>query len=292
MQNDTAFLYFTSGTTGRKKAVIRTQNNILFSMVDMQTKPTSASLSYLDFSHSSGLVGVMMVSIYYGWTTYLLNHYSFRGLCAAIEECKPEYLSCAPYVISSLIKDSIAREYDISSLKVIGCCGAVLKKAVIDEAKKELNINVLDMYGMTEVLGIFTGNAAIFAAGKIGYLRAGFTARLVDDDDQDVPPGQVGELLIKGPTLTPGYYNNPLPIADSEGYFHTGDLFKCDTDGVFSFCERKKDLIKCYGTHIYPSEIEQIMIKHPKVADCAATGVYQAELGTEFLSLYVKLIDG
>ncbi|CEP17022.1 hypothetical protein [Parasitella parasitica] len=292
MQNDTAFLYFTSGTTGRKKAVMRTQDNILYSMGRLPKAPDSASLSYLDFNHSSSLIGIMMVTLYYGWTTYLLNHYSLRGLCAAIQEYKPKYLCCAPYVISSLMKDSIAREYDISSIAMIGCCGAVLKKAVTDEAREKFNINVLDMYGMTEILGIFCTDVAISAAGGIGYLKPGFTARLVDDDGQDVLPGQAGELLIKGPSLTPGYYNNPLPIVDNEGYFHTGDLFKCDANGLFSFCERKKDLIKSFKTHIYPSEIEQVMIKHPKVADCAAIGVYHEESGTEFLRLYVKLIDG
>lgn len=292
MQNDPAVLYFTSGTTGRKKAVIRTQINLLFSMVKKNINTNSVVLSYLDFNHSTSLVAIMLISLYYGCTNHLLNHYSFRGLCSAIERYKSTYISCAPYVISSLVKDPIAREYDISSLNMLGSCGAVLKKAVIEDAKNELGIIVLDLYGLTEVTGLFVTTPEVFAVGGVGYLNGGFTARLIDENGQDVSEGQMGELLIKGPSLTPGYYNVSESITDADGYFNTGDLFKCNENGVFYFCDRSKDLMKYYGTQIYPGEIEEVLIKHPKVADCAAVGVYQPEVAAEFPRAYVLLIDG
>ncbi|KAI8637044.1 hypothetical protein BD408DRAFT_437356 [Parasitella parasitica] len=135
-----------------------------------------------------------------------------------------------PYVMSSLIKDSIAREYDISSLKMLDYSGSVIKCNLIKKAREQLGILVPSYYGLTEAVGMLT-------------------------------------------TALPN--------------------FGCwGVDGILSFCERHKGLIKYYKTQINPSQVEHIMIKHPKVADCAAIGVYQAELGTEFLSLYVKLIDG
>lgn len=292
MQNDTAVLYFSSGTTGRKKAVIRTQDNLLYSMITRNINPDYAVLSYLDFNHATSLVAVMLLSLYYGCTNHLLNHYSFRGLCAAIEKYKSNYMSCPPYIISSLIKDSIAREYDISSLNFIGNCGAALKKSVTEDAKKVLGATVLNFYGMTEVLNMFVVTPEVCKAGGVGYLNGGFTARLVDENGQDVPEGQIGELLIKGPSLTPGYYNVLESIVDADGYFNTGDLFKCDKTGVFYFWDRSKDLMKYYHTQIYSNEIEEILLKHPKVADCAAIGIYQPEIAVEFPRAYVLLIRG
>ncbi|KAK4511200.1 uncharacterized protein ATC70_012414 [Mucor velutinosus] len=293
MQNDPAVLYFTSGTTGRKKAVIRTQNNLLYSAFKSNIDTSAVVVSYLDFNHSTSLVSILLMAPYYGYTNYLLNHYSFRNLCAAIEKYKPSFITCAPYVVSSLMKDSIVKEYDISSLKIIGCSGALLKQNVILKAHKQLGIVVLNMYGLTEVLGLFatTPEISVGLAG-IGMLNSRFTARIVDEDGQDVAVGQVGELLIKGPTLTPGYYRSSESIIDPEGFFHTGDLFKCNENGVFFFCDRLKDLMKYYGTQIYPGEIEGVLLKHPKVADCAVVGVYQPDVAAEFPRAYVMLVDG
>ncbi|GAN10824.1 phenylacetyl- protein [Mucor ambiguus] len=293
MQNDPAVLYFTSGTTGGKKAVVRTQNNLLYRMIRSRATASSVVVTYLDFNHSTSLVTVLLMAPYYGYTSYLLNHYSFRGLCAAIERYKPNFITCAPYVVMSLIKDSIAKEYDISSLKTIGCSGALLKQDVILKAHKQLGIVVLNLYGLTEVLGLFTTTPKIsLELGGVGVLEIGFTARIVDENGQDVAAGQVGELLIKGPTLTPGYYRNSECNIDQEGFFHTGDLFRCDENGVFFFCDRLKDLMKYYGTQIYPSEIESVLLKHPKVADCAVVGVYQPDVAAEFPRAYVMLADG
>lgn len=293
MQNDPAALYFTSGTTGRKKAVIRTQNNLLYSIFNVAVNSSTIVVSYLDFNHSTSLVAIMLMAPYYGCTNYLLNHYSFRGLCAAIEKYKPGFIACAPYVVSSLMKDSIAKEYDITSLKIIACSGALLTQSIILEAQSQLGIVVLNLYGLSEVLALFTTTPEItIGLGGTGVLSSRFTARIVDDNGQDVPVGQVGELLVKGPTLTPGYYRSSECVIDEEGFFHTGDLFKCNENGVFFFCDRLKDLMKYYGTQIYPAEIESVFLKHPKVADCAAVGVYQPQVAAEFPRVYVVLAQG
>lgn len=293
MQNDPAVLYFTSGTTGRKKAVIRTQNNLLHSAFKLNVNSSTVVVSYLDFNHSTSLVTILLMAPYYGCTNYLLNHYSFRNLCAAVEKYRPQFITCAPYVVSSLMKDSIAKEYDISSLQMIGCSGALLKHSVILEAQKQLGIAILNIYGLTEVLGSFATTPEISVGlGGVGVMSSRFTARIVDEDGQDVAVGQVGELLLKGPTLTPGYYRNSEEIIDQDGFFHTGDLFRCNENGVFFFCDRLKDLMKYYGTQIYPGEIEGVFLKHPKVADCAVVGVYQPDVAAEFPRAYVMLVDG
>ncbi|KAL9539933.1 hypothetical protein MBANPS3_009978 [Mucor bainieri] len=283
------------GTTGRKKAVVKTHNNLLHSTIRTTTvNPSVAMLSYLNFYHATALVTVLLMAPYYGCTYHLLNHYSFPGLCAAIEKYKPVFITCAPYVVSSLLKDNIAKEYDISSLKSISSSGSHLKQSVILEAYKQLGIAVLSMYGLTEVLGFFTTTPEIsLKLGGVGVLRnTRFTARIVDEDGRDVATGQAGELLIKGPTLSPGYYRSSECLIDQDGFFHTGDLFRCNEDGVFFFCDRLKDLMKYYTTHIYPGEIEGLLLKHPKVADCAVVGIFQAEVGVDLPRAYVVLVDG
>lgn len=147
---------------------------------------------------------------------------------------------------------------------------------------------------MTEVLGLFDTNPDVTLIDGLSYLASGCTAKLVDKEGKEVSNGEMGELWVKGPTVKP-YYRNPEATAatlDSDGYLHTGDLLKCDKNGLFFYVDRSKDLIKYHLVHIYPSEIENVLMTHPKVADCAAIGVYYSELVTELPRAYVNLVDG
>ncbi|KAI8637517.1 hypothetical protein BD408DRAFT_486165 [Parasitella parasitica] len=297
MMNNPAYLYFTSGTTGRKKAVMITQNNILNSMFlkDDWSIENLHILAYTEYHHASSLFVVMHLSLYLGFTTFVMAHYTFPKLCAAIEKFKIKFMATQPFIISALAKDGVANEYNLSSLKYVVCGGAPLDNSVTLTVKKRLGLSILNGYGMTEVLGLFDTNPEITEANGIGYLAAGFSARLVDDDGNDVPTGEMGELWVKGPTVARGYYRNPEATAatfDADGYLHTGDLFKCDENDVFFYVDRSKDLIKYHLYHIYPSDIENVLMTHPKVADCAAIGVYYPEFTTELPRAYVLLVNG
>ncbi|GAN09351.1 4-coumarate-CoA ligase [Mucor ambiguus] len=297
MVNNPAYLYFTSGTTGRKKAVMMTQNNILNSIFlkDDWNFNGMDILAYTEYHHASSLLAAMHLSIYLGLTTYVMAHYTLHNLCAAIEKFKIQMTTTQPFIIAALAKDNIANGYDLSSLKCVICCGAALDNSVTLTVKERLGLLTMNVYGMTEVLGVFDTDPEITEANGIGYLAAGFSARLVDDDGNDVPAGEMGELWVKGPTVARGYYRNPEATAstfDADGYLHTGDLIKCDENGMFYYVDRAKDLIKYHLHHIYPSDIENVLMTHPKVADCAAIGVYYPELTTELPRAYVHLVDG
>ncbi|EPB88333.1 hypothetical protein HMPREF1544_04799 [Mucor circinelloides 1006PhL] len=296
MINSPAYLYFTSGTTGRKKAVMMTQNNILNSIFlkDWDFQGMNI-LAYTEYHHASSLLTAMHLSIYLGLTTYVMAHYTLRNLCAAIEKFKIQLTTTQPFIIAALAKDSIANEYDLSSLKCVICCGAALDNSVTLTVKERLGLLTMNAYGMTEVLGMFDINPEITEANGIGYLAAGFSARLVDENGDDVPTGEMGELWVKGPTVARGYYRNPEATASTfgaDGYLRTGDLVKCDENEMFYYVDRSKDLIKYHLNHIYPSDIENVLMTHPKVADCAAIGVYYPELVTELPRAYVHLVDG
>jgi acyl-coenzyme A synthetase/AMP-(fatty) acid ligase len=296
IMNDPVYLYFTSGTTGRKKAVNITQY-AMCSTVHLRDWPyrNVNILSYTEFNHGSSLVSTMHFPLIFGSTAFIMAHYSFRSFCEAIQTHKIHLTTTQPYIIYALAKDSIADEYDLSSLKGVVCAGAALDPSIVQLAKEKLGLSVLNVYGMTEVLGLFHTTPEISLASGTGYLEYGFEAKLVDEEGNEVPEGEMGEFWMKGPTMSRGYYKNPEATAnafDADGYLHTGDLFKRDQEGLFTFIDRAKDLIKYHLHHIYPSEIEKVLITHPAVSDCVVIGLYYSEFATELPRAYIQLVEG
>lgn len=296
IMNDPAYLYFTSGTTGKKKAVIVTQYEMCSNIHFKKWPYANVNiLSYTEFHHVSALMTTMNFPLYYGSTCYIITHFSLRDFCAAIQKHQINITTTQPFILSALINDSLVQEYDTSSLKGFVCGGAALDNSITRSVKEKFNLPVLNIYGLTEFLGLFETTPEITFANGTGYLAYGFTARLVDDEGKDVPEGQMGELWVSGPTMSRGYYRNPEATAqvfDTDGYFHTGDLFTRGSDGFFTYIDRAKDMIKYHLHHIYPSEIEAVLMTHTVVADCAAIGIYCSEQATEFPRAYVELVQG
>ncbi|CAO3698990.1 unnamed protein product [Rhizopus microsporus] len=146
---------------------------------------------------------------------------------------------------------------------------------------------------MTEILLVCRVSAEQSIAGTVDRLSDGVFGRIVDDDGNELPPGSEGELRIKGPTITLGYYNQPEATAelfDEQGYLKTGDIFKADENGLLYYVIRKKDLIKYYGINVFPAEIEEVITGHPQVTDCAVIGIFSKE-GTELPRASVSLLD-
>ncbi|KAI8352448.1 hypothetical protein EDC96DRAFT_567073 [Choanephora cucurbitarum] len=294
--NDPAYLYFTSGTTGRKKAVIITQYMLInyLTLIDEIQIPIANMLGYTEFHHASSVLISMHQCLFMGSPVYVMPHYSFDKLCAAIEKYQINMMVLQPYILSALAKEQVTSKYNLTSLKSVICCGAALDKSVISTVKERLNLDVFNGYGMTEIVGLFVTTPAISLSGGLGYLASGYSAKLIDEEGNEVPTGQMGELIVKGPTMTVGYYKNPEATAaamDAEGYLHTGDLLRCDETGMFFYVDRAKDLIKYQRHQIYPNDIETVLMGHPKVSDCAVIGVYYPEIVTELPRAYVLLAN-
>ncbi|KAI8966949.1 hypothetical protein BDF20DRAFT_918033 [Mycotypha africana] len=297
LANDPAFLYFTSGTTGDKKAVIITQRIVMANLAIKKEWPFDDIniLAYTEFHHASSLLTAMNFAFQNGATVYVMPHYTLRRFCEALEKYSIHLTNTQPYIIAALTKEKVAEEYDLSSLSYAICCGAALDHSVTLAAKEKIGLRVFDIYGMTEVLCIFEADADLTEKHSIGEIAPHFQVKLVDEEGKEVPTGEMGELCVKGPTVTKGYYRNPEATAksiDKEGWFHTGDLVKCDENGYFYYVDRAKDMIKYYLVQIFPSDIESVLITHPKVADCAVIGLYQKELTTEYVTAYVTLVEG
>lgn len=200
----------------------------------------------------------------------------------------------APFMATELFKRlSLTKKYDMFFLSQIILGSAHVDKSIIQSAKEGLSLCFINTYGMTEILLVCRVSAEQSIAGTVDRLSDGVFGRIVDDDGNELPPGSEGELRIKGPTITLGYYNQPEATAelfDEQGYLKTGDIFKADENGLLYYVIRKKDLIKYYGINVFPAEIEEVITGHPQVTDCAVIGIFSKE-GTELPRASVSLLD-
>ncbi|KAI9477858.1 MAG: hypothetical protein EXX96DRAFT_568453 [Benjaminiella poitrasii] len=275
------FYCFTSGTTGKPKAVIITHMMILTSIVGLNVSEKSRVMKHLCTSaphHASMIYKIIHIHLYFGFRTYVLkkDRQSIEKVLQAIQDCGIHVVFAQPVIIASIAKEP-ETSYDLSSLRAITCAGNVLNKAVAVAFCQRFKIPILNFYGMTEIIGPFQSNAQNSIAGQIGVLNPGYTCKLIDIDGKMVGYDTPGELCIKGPSLTPGYYKNPelyVKMLDKDGFFHTGDLFECNQDGIFSFVNRAGDVFKYHDNFIIPQEIENVLMKHPSVVDSVVIAAY------------------
>ncbi|CEG83523.1 hypothetical protein RMATCC62417_17429 [Rhizopus microsporus] len=298
LTNSPCCLYYTSGSTGRNKAVMIRQSSLIHYLLHGPLDVGALnSLIIAKFSYASGLFIYLTFGLFSRWTSYLLksNELALEHVLEAIERLKINTTMMAPFMATELVKRlNLTKKYDMSSLSQVIVGGAYVDKSIIQSAKEELGLRFINTYGMTEILLVFRASVDQSIAGTVGRLVNGVLGRIVDDDGNDLPSGSEGELRIKGPTTTIGYYNQPeatTELFDDQGYLKTGDIFKADENGLLYYVTRKKDLIKYYGIHIFPAEIEEVIIGHPQVTDCAVIGVFSKEEGTEIPRAYVSLLD-
>ncbi|MBN2357452.1 AMP-binding protein, partial [candidate division KSB1 bacterium] len=185
--------------------------------------------------------------------------------------------------------------YDLSSLQSCLSGAAPFPVASLLAFKKKFHCTVYEAYGLSEASPAVSTNYhhRPTRPGSIGQPIPEVEVRIVDDQDQEVPRGEVGELLVKGPNVSAGYYKLPDQTARTfrSGWLYTGDMARMDEDGYLYIVERKKDLILRGGFNIYPRDLEEILYQHPAVADAVAIGVPDPVMGEE-IKLYIVLKDG
>ncbi|KAG1440500.1 hypothetical protein G6F56_011898 [Rhizopus delemar] len=255
------------------------------------------SLITTNFSFVSSLFSCLLNSIFFGASVYFLNQdeRTAKDVFKAVDKFKINFLILPPYIVYELGKNpQLAKTYDISSLKEVRVGGATVDRAMVHLIKKTTGVAIVNMYAMTECIGITCNDIENTLAGSIGRLGYSNLSRIVDNDGNDLPVESIGELRVKGPTMTPGYYRNPKATAelfDEQGYIRTGDLCRVDKDGLYYFVNRIKDLIKHKMFYFYPIDVEKVLITHPSVSDCAVVGIESEEHGTEVARAYVTLVD-
>jgi acyl-CoA synthetase (AMP-forming)/AMP-acid ligase II len=283
-QNAVAALPYSSGTTGMPKGVRLSHRTILSNILQMivqiqdpDEKVSQFVLSYLPMFHISGFAVQTMLPLVQGRTLVTLPRFEPDSFLKAIQDFRITRLGVVPPVLHFLLHHPRVANYDLSSLKRVGCGAAPLGKDMEQQAAERLGCTVAQGFGMTEASGVvFYIRPGRERAGSSGELLPGTQARVVDPATlADMPRGNPGEIWFRGPQAFLGYHNQPEATAatiTSDGWVRTGDIGYIDADGYVYLTNRLKELIKVKGFQVAPAELEALLSSHPQVADAAVIG--------------------
>ncbi len=299
---DTAVILYTSGTTGQAKGAELTHSNMITNAIvsrdlhGMLGSERSTLLIALPLFHSFGQTCQMNAGFLQGNTIVLVPRFDPKVVLDTMVAEKVNYFSGVPTMFWALLNYARASGFDTSAvranLRLCSAGGAALPVEVLNGFVKDFGVPILEGYGLSETAPVATFNQldAPTKPGSIGTAVMGVDVRLVDDNDKDVPVGELGEIIIRGFNVMKGYYKRPEATAEAmkNGWFHTGDVARKDEDGYLYIMDRKKDMIIRGGFNIYPRELEEVIITHPGVSLVAVVGMKSDEMGEEVKAFVVR----
>ncbi len=296
--SDTAALLYTSGTTGVPKGAELTQENLLSNCREtrsvFQLDAGSVVLGSLPLFHTFGQTCAMNTCIDAGGTLTLLPRFDPVKALEIIERDRVQVFEGVPSMYGAMLHVPDHERYDTSTLKICASGGAAMPVELMRGFEQAFNCKVLEGYGLSETAPVCSFNHPDRERkpGSIGTCIRGVEMKIFDDQDHELPGGEVGEIVVRGPNVMKGYWNQPAATADAmrDGWFHTGDLARVDDEGYFFIVDRKKDMIIRNGFNVYPREIEEVLYEYPAVREAAVLGVPDAEVGEE-ITAAVSLKD-
>ena len=281
---DVAVLLYTGGTTGVPKAAALTHRNLLANVAQInawlpQVRYGEERLvGLLPFSHSFGLTVCLNWPISQGALIIVLPRFEMQMFFKAMKKHRPTMLPGVPTIFVALINHPEITRYDLTSLWACISGSAPLPLEVRERFEALTDCRILEGYGLTEA-GPVTHINPIEGRrppGSIGLPLPGTAVKIMDQETgtQEVPPGEVGELVLQGPQVMQGYWQKQeeTALALRNGWLYTGDLARMEADGYFYIVERKKDMIISGGYNIYPREVEEVLYQHPGVKEAVALG--------------------
>jgi long-chain acyl-CoA synthetase len=286
-----AVLLTTSGTTGQPKFVVHTLATLskaAESFKHFGLDSDQISTLFCPMVHGSGLF-TMLACIRFGVPFVLFERFDPDAILDAIERHRCTWVIGLPFMFAALLRHQRARARNVDSIRTCLAGGDVCPPQLQEQFPSFFGIPLRSFWASTEACGSLTYG---LQPGPVSRLVTGAQVRLVDDNHVPVPRGEVGELVVRGPHVTIGYWAGPGQIKDApkEGWFHTGDLMRQDEKGDLWFVSRKKHLIIRGGSNISPVEIERVLMAHPAVRDAAVVGVADPDLGQRVAG-FVQLAD-
>ncbi len=294
--SDTALLQYTSGTTGTAKAAEITHGNLVsnceLQKVYIGSGEGDVALGVLPWFHITGMECQMNMMAYMGATLVAIGRFDLVTVLRAIETYKCTLTTFIATVNVAITNFPKTKEFDISSLRHCFSGGAPVPPAVAQRWEEITGHKLIEGYGLSETTAPTHINPPHRPKyGTVGLPLPFTEARIVDPNDpgKELPIGQSGEIAVRGPQVTKGYWRNPDATrrAFHDGWFLTGDIGKVDEEGYFSIEERKKDMLKVSGFSVFPAEVEAIMYRHPAIAEVGVVGVPDPYRGEDPLAFVV-----
>jgi len=287
-EEDIACLIFTGGTTGLPKAAQISHRMIGWNALNTiihDLQHGDVTINTFPLFHTGGLLVYTLPMLILGGTVVLTRRFDAEQVLSLLEEYAATVYAGVPTMYQMLTTAPNWKQTDLSNLRFCTSGGAPLPISLVEQFQREKGVQFKQGFGMSEFgPGVFAlaQEDAIRKAGSIGRPNFFVDARIVDEQNQPLPPGQVGELVLRGPSMCSGYFNDPqasAAVVDLDGWFHTGDLAVMDEHQYFTIVDRKKDMFISGGENIYPNEIEQVLYKHPAVELCAVVGIPDPKWG-------------
>jgi len=305
--DDLAVLTYSSGTTGKLKGIMQSYGNRLamirkaLMFPEVRLKPGDIFVHVGPITHASGML--LMPVMFAGACNVIIGRFDVQALLETIQRERGNYTMLVPAMIHMILAHPDIRQYDLSSLNGIFYGAAPISPAVVEQAIALFGPILSQGYGMSETtsfVSILTASEHVEALkncparlSSCGRPVFDTEVRVVDEEGRDVKPGEMGEIIMRGPDIMQGYYRNPELTAETirDGWIHSSDMAKVDEEGYIYIVDRKKDMIISGGFNVYPSEVENVLYTHPAVFEACVLAVPDEKWG-EAIKAVVVLKSG
>ncbi len=286
---DTAYLLYTSGTTGNPKGAMLTHASIIHSVLNFEhgygLSDGDVTMLAVPASHVTGLVALILATVNVAGTLVIMPAFKAPEFLALAARERMTYTLMVPAMYNLCLLQPDFDKYDLSVWRIAGFGGAPMPEATIERLAQALpQLNLCNAYGSTETTSpatMFPPGSPVGKINSVGRPVTGAHIIVADDDGREVPRGQDGELLIAGAMVVPGYWDNPDATRNGfvGGYWRSGDIGRMDAEGYVYVVDRKKDMINRAGFKIYCTEVENVMSHHPAILESAVVGKPDPVLG-------------
>ncbi len=292
-----ALLMYTSGTTGKPKGVMLTHANLVANARAISEEhalgPGDRVAAVLPLYHINAFAVTMLAPLAHGGSLAMPPRFSAGGFWEMVSRNRCTWINVVPTIVSYLLEGEAPPRERLAAIRFCRSASAALPPEHHRAFEKKFGIGIIETMGLTETVAPAFSNPLEAALRKVGSVgrASGCEARVVDERGEPVPDGVAGEVCIRGPQVTPGYYKNPEATAGAffpGGWLRTGDIGVRDADGFFFITGRIKELIIKGGENIAPREIDEVLLRHPAVLDAASVGIPDRHYGQEIAACVVR----
>lgn len=290
-------LIYTSGTTGQPKGVMLSHSNLqslaALSSIMVHINDQDLFMTATPFCHIFFVESVIN-PFYAGAGVVIMQRFNPEKTLELISRYQVTHFAGVPTMYIFMLQQFESAKYNLKAWRVARSAGASMPVEYVNQIEKQFGVFFVESYGATETSSTITYNRLGHGkAGAVGPAGRDIHVKLVDESGNELPPGELGEILVKGPGVFKGYWGMPEATrAAFEGeWYHTGDLGRYDEDGCFYIVDRKKDMLICGGYNVYPREVEEVIYQHPKVLEAAVLGIKDSVRG-EVPKAFIRLKDG